>query len=226
LRPAFLLLRHSSHASFEVIMAVDRQTILTWLADLAATIVNDADDASDIARRLSAASALEAVAFANEILSLMRIIAESVTVAEQFGRISTPDTAEGDTRSAFDVLVALGTAVSGCRVGWPSRPSARGARSRVSLAGDAGLSAADKLGANGADLYGWLQSVTGVSVRYISDIAADAAPVVKIKTGISLPSTVIAYQLYGDAARAGAMVDLSRAATPMVMPTTFDALAS
>jgi hypothetical protein len=207
-------------------MAADRQTILAWLADLSATIVTDADDLADVSARIAAAPALEADAFATEAMALMRIVAESVTVPADFDRIIVPASSAGETLQAFAILVAMGSAIAGCRAEWPSRPAARRARSRVSSTGDAGAAAASGLGGDGADLYGWLTAVTAVSCRLISDIAADAAPVIRIETGISLPSTVLAYQLYGDAARAGALVDLAGASTPMVMPTLFDALAS
>lgn len=207
-------------------MAADRQTVLSWLADMAATIVTDVDDLSDISQRIAAAPALEAAAFAAEALALTRIIAESVTLPAEFDRIAAPASASGETLQAFSILVAMGAAIAGCRVEWPSRPAARRARTRVSAAGDAGAAAAGSLGGDGADLYAWLTAVTAVSCRLISDIAADAAPIIRVETGVSLPSTVLAYQLYGDATRAGAMVDLAGSATPMIMPTLFDALAS
>ncbi|MBX5015956.1 hypothetical protein [Rhizobium lentis] len=207
-------------------MAADRQTVLAWLADLAATIVSDVDDLADVTTRIAAAPDLDAADFATEALALTRIIAESVTAPADFDRISVPAAATGETAQAFAVLVAMGSAIAGCRAEWPSRPSARRARSTVSSAGDAGAVAASTLGGDGADLYAWLTAVTAISCRLISEIAADAAPVIRIETGISLPSTVLAYQLYGDAARAGALVDLAGSATPMVMPTLFDALAS
>ncbi|MDO3434326.1 hypothetical protein QWJ46_16725 [Rhizobium sp. CBN3] len=207
-------------------MAADRQTVLAWLADLAATIVSDVDDLADVTARIAAAPSLDAAAFATESLGLTRVIAESVTAPADFDRFSVPGTATGETAQAFAVLVAMGSAIAGCRAEWPSRPTARRARSQVSSAGDAGAAAASTLGGDGADLYAWLTAVTAISCRLVSEIAADAAPVIRIDTGISLPSTVLAYQLYGDAARAGALVDLAGSATPMVMPTLFDALAS
>ena len=207
-------------------MAADRQAVLSWLADLAATIVTDADDLADVTARIAAAPGLTAADFATEALALMRIVAESVTAPAEFDRISVPASVAGETRSAVEIMVSMGLAIAGCRAEWPSRPMARGARSRVSAAGDAGSAAAATLGGDGADLYAWITSVTAISCRLISDIAADAAPVIKIETGISMPSTVLAYQLYGDAKRAGALVDLAGSATPMVMPTLFDALAS
>lgn len=207
-------------------MTADRQTILAWLADLSATIVTDVDDLADVSARIAAAPLLDAEAFATEALALMRIIAESVMVPADFDRIVVPASAAGETLQAFAILVAMGSAIAGCRAEWPSRPAARRARSRVSTSGDAGAAAASSLGGDGADLYAWLTAVTAISCRLISDIAADAAPVIRVQTGLSLPSTVLAYQLYGDASRAGAVVDLAGSSTPMVMPTLFDALAS
>ncbi|MBY5804079.1 hypothetical protein HFN52_10765 [Rhizobium leguminosarum] len=207
-------------------MAADRQAVLSWLADLSATIIQDTDDLADVTARISAAPDLDAAEFAIESLTLMRIVSESVTLAADFDRISVPASAAGETRNAIAIMVSMGLAIAGCRAEWASRPMARSARSRVSSAGDDGAAAADTLGGDGADLYAWLTSVTAVSCRLISDIAADAAPVIRVSTGISLPSTVLAYQLYGDAKRASGLVDLAGSSTPMVMPTLFDAIAS
>ncbi|NEJ81800.1 hypothetical protein GR268_34725 [Rhizobium leguminosarum] len=207
-------------------MAADRQAVLSWLGDLSATIVQDTDDLANVTARISAALDLDAAAFAMEALTLMRIVSESVTLAADFDRISVPASVTGETRNAIAIMVSMGLAIASCRAEWASRPMARSARLRVSVAGDDGAAAADTLGGDGADLYAWLTAVTAVSCRLISDIAADAAPVIKVITGISLPSTVLAYQLYGDAKRAGALVDLAGSSTPMVMPTLFDAIAS
>ncbi|TCA02750.1 hypothetical protein [Rhizobium leguminosarum] len=207
-------------------MAADRQVVLSWLADLAATIIKDADDLADVTARISVAPGLDVAEFATEALALMRIVSESVTLAADFDRISVPASETGETRNAIAIMVSMGLAIAGCRAEWASRPMARSARTRVSAAGDDGAAAADTLGGDGADLYAWLTDVTAISCRLISDIAADAAPVIRVSTGISLPSTVLAYQLYGDAKRAGAVVDLAGSSTPMVMPTLFDALAS
>ncbi|MDI7924603.1 hypothetical protein [Ferirhizobium litorale] len=206
-------------------MAADRDTILSWLADLAAAIVTDAEDAADLGVRIDAARTVDAATFASEALSMMRVIAESVDAPADFDRIAAP-AATGQTLDAVNIMLGMALAVAGCRPDWPSRPSARRARSRVSLAGDVAIAAVDQLGGEGADLYAWLSSVTSVSCRVISDLAADAAPVVKVETGVSLPSTVLAYQLYGDANRASGLIDIAGSATPLVMPTLFDALAS
>jgi hypothetical protein len=207
-------------------MAADKDTILSWLADLAAAIVTDVDDLADLSARIAAAPDLDVGAFASEALSMMRIIAESVDDPSDFDRLSQPAAAVGVTSDAISIMLGMGIAVAGCRPDWPSRPSARRARTRVSSAGDAALAAIDQLGGDGADLYAWSTSITSVACRLISDLAADAAPVIMVSTGVSLPSTVLAYQLYGDANRADGLVDIAGSATPLVMPTLFDALAS
>lgn len=208
-------------------MAADKDTILSWLADLCAAIITDADDLSVTSDRIVAAADLDADAFAPEALDIMRVIAESITSATGFDMIIIPDTVSpGDAFDAMTVFVALGLSVAGGRVDWRSRPQARKARTRISTAGDAGLAVASAMGGDGADLYSWLSSVVEVACRLVSDIAANAVPIVRVQTGISLPSTVLAYQLYGDAARAVDLVDIAGSATPLVMPTAFDALAS
>lgn len=208
-------------------MVADKDTILSWLANLCAAIITDDDDLVETADRIVAASKLDASAFAAEALDLMRVIAESVTDATGFDMIAIPDTVVfGGTFDAMTVLVALGLSVAGGRVDWRARPNARKARTRISAAGDAGLAVASTMGGDGADLYSWLSSVVEIACRLVSNLAANSVPIVKVQTGISLPATVLAYQLYADASRAADLVDIAGSATPLVMPTVFDALAS
>jgi hypothetical protein len=207
-------------------MAADRQIILNWISDLSASIVVDEEDLADIKARTVVAGDLSPELFAPEVLDLMRVVAENASAPAHFDQLALLPVVTGETFSACSIMQALALSIAGGRITWPSRPEARRVRSRVSEAGDAGLSAAASLGGDGVDLYAWLSSIVAISVRVISDIAANAAPIVNVRTGISLPSTVLAYQLYGDATRAQGMVDIAGAATPLVMPTTFDALAS
>ncbi|SMD18472.1 hypothetical protein [Rhizobium sp. RU36D] len=207
-------------------MAADRNVILTWLADLAAALVSDPEDAADFARRVAVAAALPADGFAAEAMDLMRVVAESIDGADGFGRIVPPASADGETGDAAAVMVAIGLAIAGARIDWPSRPRARAARQQIADAGERGLAVASAMGGDGAELYGWLSSVISTSVRVVSDLAANAVPVVRVETGLSLPSTVLAYKLYGDAGRAQEIVDISGTMTPAIMPTSFEALAS
>ncbi|MDD1499810.1 hypothetical protein PVA19_15415 [Agrobacterium sp. CNPSo 3708] len=207
-------------------MSANRMAILRWIEDLAAVIVTDAEDAADLATRIAATPNLSAQSFSLEVLSLTRVVAESVDAASDFDLISSALQVDGTTLPVLQILQAMALAIAGVRVDWPSRPSARRARSRMASSGDIALSAASALGAGGAETFAWLASLVAVSSRLISDLAANAAPIVRVQTGVSLPSTVLAYQLYGDANRAEAMIDIAGAATPLVMPTHFDALAS
>jgi hypothetical protein len=205
-------------------MNVDRASLCVWLADLAAVLVSDEDDAAAFSTRVDAAPSLDADGFASECLSLIRVIGESVSSPAEFDRLKAGVFSSADTRDAGSILLAAGLAIAGARVSWISRPQARAGRERVSVAGDTALAVVSTIGADAADLYGWLSNLVQISVRLISDIAADLVPVVWIETGISMPSTVLAYKLYGDASRAGGLVDIAGSSTPMLMPVGFDAL--
>ncbi|MBB3965955.1 hypothetical protein [Rhizobium metallidurans] len=205
-------------------MTVDRDALCSWLSDLAAVIVQDADDLSDLATRIAAAPSLSAAAFSTEILSLMRIVGESVTSVAGFDGLKAGSFEEGDTEAAGKILLAVGLSLAGGRVEWISRPQARAGRERISAAGDAALAVVSTIGADAADLYGWLSRLVQMSVRLVSDLAADLAPVGRVETGISMPSTVLAYKLYGEAGRAAGLVDIAGSSTPMLMPIGFDAL--
>lgn len=156
----------------------------------------------------------------------MRVVGESVDAPEDFDRLSASAPEVGDSGDAVAVLLAVGLSIAGVKVDWPSRPQARTARSRIAAAGEDGLAAASRMGAEGADLYAWLANVVSTSVRVISEIAANAVPVVRVSTRISLPSTVLAFQLYGQADRAQGLVEIAGSATPLLMPAAFDALAN
>ncbi len=205
-------------------MAADKQAICDWLGSLATTIVTDALDIENIVERLDEAPSLSADAFAMEGLSLMRVIGESVSSASEFDTLRSGQFEDAETKDAGSVLLAVGLAVAGGRADWVSRPQARAGRDRIASAGDAALAVVSAMGANGVDLYVWLSSLTNIAVRLVSDQAADAVPVVRVETGISLPSTFLAYQLYGDAGRAASLVGIAGVSTPMLMPSAFNAL--
>ncbi|NTF32300.1 hypothetical protein [Rhizobium skierniewicense] len=205
-------------------MAANKQALCDWLDSLATTLVTDRLDSQDVSARLEAAPSLEAEAFALESLTLMRIVAESVISPSGFDRLRIGQFDDGDTERAAAVLLAVGLAVAGGRSQWISRPQARMGRDRISSSGDLALAAVAATGADGVDLYVWLSRLVNVAVRLVSDQAADAVPIVRIETGISLSSTLLAYQLYGDAARAESLVDIAGVSTPMLMPSAFNAL--
>ncbi|MFK0336776.1 hypothetical protein ACIQT7_05900 [Agrobacterium deltaense] len=205
-------------------MAADKNEIRDWLGNLAATLVTDSLDAQSLSARLDLAPALGAGSFAMESLSLMRIIAESVNSPSGFDTLRSGQFETAETGNAAAVLLAVGLSVAGGRADWISRPQARSGRDRIAAAGDIALAVVSSMGADGVDLYLWLSELVNISVRLVSDQAADAVPVVRVETGISLPSTFLAYQLYGDAGRADSLVEIAGVSTPMLMPSAFSAL--
>lgn len=207
-------------------MSPDRTALCAWLSTLAVTLVTDALDAEELADRLAAAPDLGAEAFAAELLSLMKVIGESVYTPAGFDTIKAGNFHDQATSDVGAILLAVGLSIAGARAEWISRPQARSARSRISTAGDAGLAVVSAMGAGAVDLYVWLSRLIEISVRLVSQDAADAVPVVRVETGISQPSSVLAYQLYGDARRAARLVEIAGATAPMLMPISFDALES
>jgi hypothetical protein len=200
------------------------QEVIAWLEACAAEIVTDVDDAVMVADRLAAASSIDAAAFASETIDLARVIGESVATEADFRRLSQmPEFEDFTARDAVFVLSAVGMAIGIGRVTWPSRPAARKARALLVDRAHLAYAVASPLGPK---LLSWLSGLVAVAVRLVSDLAANATPVVHVESGVALPSTVLAYQLYGDANRAGGLVDISGSATPMVMPSGFEALAS
>lgn len=205
-------------------MAADKQAICDWLGSLATTLVVDPLDTENIAARLDVAPTLSASEFAVESLSIMRVIAESVSSPSAFDALRSGQFEDEETSDGASVLLAVGLAIAGGRAGWVSRPQARTGRDRIASVGEAALKAVSAMGADGVDLYVWLSALTNISVRLVSDQATDAVPVVRVETGISLPSTFLAYQLYGDAGRAENLVEIAGVSTPMLMPSAFNAL--
>ncbi len=205
-------------------MAADKTEICDWLGNLAATLVTDSLDAQSLSARLDIAPTLGAEGFGLECISLMRVIAESVNSPSGFDMLRSGQFGTVETGNAAAVLLAVGLSVAGGRADWVSRPQARAGRDRIAAAGDIGLAVVSSMGADGVDLYLWLSELVNISVRLVSDQAADAVPVVRVETGISLPSTFLAYQLYGDAGRADSLVEIAGVSTPMLMPSAFSAL--
>lgn len=207
-------------------MTADKADLCAWLSELSSTLVTDALDAADMARRLSGAPALDAEAFALEMLSLMRVVAESVSSPSGFDAIKPAVFDADETADVATILTAYGLSIAAPRIAWISRPQARAARTRIAGLGEAALALVSARGAVAVDFYRYLAKLIELSVLIVSEQAANAVPIVRVETGISAPSTVLAYQLYGDASRAEGLVDIARVGTPMLMPVAFEALES
>lgn len=205
-------------------MSVDRTDIASWLATLVDHLVGDPLDGEDLAKRLTGLPGLAGEAFALEAMSIMRVVAESVATPAGFDVLRPADIEDRETRGAVDVLLAFGLAVAAPRVAWLSRPQARSARRRLVAQGDLALAVIAGRGAEAVDLHGYVSVLVEMAAIIVSEQAANASPVVRVETGISLPSTVLAYHLYGNAARAQRLVEIAESATPLLMPIGFEAL--
>lgn len=120
------------------------------------------------------------------------------------------------------IVVGLYATLS-VRRGYAARQDASAARSALAAASEPIVEpVGDRLGAAS---YAALSAMTGQAAIELSRVAADRAPLVRVETGVSLPSTVIAWRLYGDARRAGELVERNRAGTPIFMPAAIEAIA-
>lgn len=202
------------------------RSVANWVYSVGSLVVTDALDLMRLVD-LTLGSGIDTVdAFFASGLEASRIVGESVLTPSSFESLKA-STFEAQAATDLHAIVdAIVTATAAPQVAWISRPQARNARQVVQAKGERALSVLSELGPAYVDLYASVSRLLETSIRIVSDRAADAVPVVRVETGISLPSTVLAYQLYGDAKRAEGMVDIARVGTPMLMPVAFEALES
>ncbi len=193
---------------------------MDWLSDLVARFVVGADDVA-LARRDLMALGSGGETAARGFLEVCRLVGESAT--DRAGLVTALD----DLVSG-DVLARIGGLVIDCfavvRTDYPARPDAQAARARIAARADLVLE--DAGGAFGAGVHQFLQRLAGEAIMQVSAIAANRAPLVRVETGVSLPSSVMAWDLYGDPTRGEELVSRNRSGTPLLMPTRLEALAS
>lgn len=194
--------------------------IRDFLAALSADLLPDGDD------RQAADALIAAIPSGGETgciaaLRLARLIGEA---AEPTAVLEAADRMMPEASDAVTVAVRLLIACfATVRADYPARQDAAAARSRLGARADASYPVLSNAGAETLD---WLVRLVGEAVSHLSAVAASRVPLVRVETGISLPSTLAAYDLYGDATRAGEIVARNRSATPMIMPSAFEAAAS
>lgn len=132
------------------------------------------------------------------------------------------DRIESDAGWVSRSIVAAAYAVAVLRPDYASRQDARRARERFAAAVRPVVEQAGD--ALGAAVAAWLSGLTGEAALTLSRRAATLAPVVRVETALSLSAIRAAYDLYGDANRAGELVDRNRVATPALMPAVFEAV--
>ena len=207
-------------------------------ADAAAAAALAAVDLEGLARGIGTA-APEDTALAVEAMmlsagALLRMIgreaaadeAVSALLAIAAARAEAPVGASVPARGLVDGVagLALGAAaVATLRRRYAARQDAQAARSELAVAASGVIE--DAGGTLGGDASEALAGVVGAAVETLTRIAADRAPLVRVETGISLPSVVLAYRLYGDPERSTELVERNKVATPAMMPVAFEAVA-
>ena len=190
---------------------------LDYLNGLAAELLSEPDDLAT-AETLSASAAFSGVAGMEAILGLARLIGEAADTDLAVSTVDRLLPADADVTTACCRLIVSCFVL--IRSDFTVRQDAAAARARLSAITDSVYPRVDT-----AELLDWLVRLTGTTAMHLSAVAATREPLVRIETKLSLPSTLAAFDLYGDANRAGEIVVRNRMATPMIMPAIFEARA-
>lgn len=190
-----------------------------WIVPLVARLVTDADDIA-AADRLILQQAAGGSDGARAYLELCRLVGES---ADSEAVIAALD----DTATGTDAAALLGKAVVHCfaaiTASYAAQPDAAAAREALGARASAAYPA---IGTDlGHDALDFAVRLVGQTALELSRLAANLSPLVRVETAVSLPSALIAFDLYKDPARGGEIVDRNRTGTPMLLPSPLVALA-
>lgn len=182
-----------------------------WLSTAAGRLLTAPDDAA-VARRLVAADTAMA------LLDLARLIGEA---AEPVAAIDALADSDGTAASLVAELVIQ--AFASVRLDLPAQPDAVAARGALSERAGAAYAAIGE--AFGHEALDFAVRLAGEAMAQLSRIAATRAPLVRVESGISLPSSLAAFDLYGDPGRGEEIAARNRCGTAMLLPARFVALA-
>lgn len=194
------------------------EQVLTILSGLSRELILDTDDLASV-DALAVAAQAGGDSGVGALMQLARLTGEAAADAN-----AVPDAVDRvqDETPLWRLVALVVVCFAVVRADYPSRHDAQAARSAVSARADIVFGEA---GIYGSEAIAWLVSMAGVATLYLSRTAAERAPAVRVESGVSLPSTLLAYDLYGDAGRAHELVDRNRVATSLVMPVSFEAVA-
>lgn len=194
-------------------------TPATWIEELAGRLLVSGDDgilSGRLLARIKQGGADGATAF----VELARLIGLAGDPAEVIGALPDPAASVQDAGNAVASLIMHGFAV--LRLSLPAQQDAAAARDAIAARASAAYEGiGDRLGADALD---FAVRFVGETVRQLSTLAATRAPLVRVETGISLPSSLLAWDLYGDPQRGAEIIERNRSGTPMLMPAAFTAL--
>lgn len=163
--------------------------------------------------------------FGSAMLIAWRAHALSGDAADAYRSLEKEVLSPGDHLTGLAEQVCLAAALSLATVRRDYLAQQDAARTRESLSALL-LPVVEASADLGADVFEWLSGVTGEMALELSRVAADRAPLVRVETGLSMSAARLAYDLYGDPARAPELVGRNKVATPVFMPVTFEAVAA
>jgi hypothetical protein len=123
--------------------------------------------------------------------------------------------------SATAVMLAAETIRVLATSPYNARPDAVAARRRM---GEVAGLVLPLYGALGSDVVRVFNDIWGQAVDHLAKTITTLAPVVLVEVNRALPSTLLAYRLYGDPNRASEIVARNQTGTPFLMPIIFEAL--
>lgn len=106
---------------------------------------------------------------------------------------------------------------------YPDRQSGIAARAKIGSIAAQITALYAPLGTDATDAF---DAIYGQSAQFLSNQIVNLAPIMLVTTASSLPSNVIAYQLYGDPSRGQELADRNMIGTPCFMPLQFEAKSS
>ena len=186
-----------------------------WLSALASLLLSGEDDQAQMQRYLAVLATGDATGF----LQACKLLGEAADPVELVDAIGT--LADDDALALVGALVMH--AFAAVRMDYRSRQDASAARAVLAAKAQA---AYQQIGTSfGYEVLDWTVRLIGAAVVELSAIAARRAPIVRVETGQSLPSALLAFDLYGDPSRGQEVADRNRSGTSMIMPVRFEALA-
>lgn len=191
---------------------------MEWLADLVDRFLTEAGDLAR-ARKLLLAGVAGGSEGAAAYLEACRLLGEAAPNSS--GLVAALDEAAARPVDRVGQLVIASFAA--VRADYAARSDAQVARAALAARVERDT---DVIGdAFGHEVHGWVLALVGTAIEQLSQIAASRAPLVRVETGLSLPSSLLAWDLYGDPKRDGELVERNHAGTAMVMPIILEAIA-
>lgn len=195
---------------------------MSWISDLADRLLIERQDLAE-ARKLAAAADLGGESGADAYLRLCRLVGKAADPDEAILGLPAPSAGSGgDAATLVGALIVHGYAA--LRAEYGAQPDAVAARGEVAARAEAAYPAIGA--AFGFEVLDFVTRLAGTVAVELSRIAASRAPLVRVETGLSLPSSLLAWDLYGDPLRGAELAERNRCGTAMVMPVVFEALAS